>query len=53
MKNLCILLLTIGIMTLGACQNYHSKQPVDSTYYKKTQSVAWPESTASAKPVQK
>ena len=53
MKKLGILLLTIGLMMLGACQNYHSKQPVDSTYYKKTQSVAWPESNSSTKPAQK
>ena len=29
-------------ITLGAC-SFHSKQPVDETYYKRSQSVAWPE----------
>ncbi len=39
------LFLVISILTLclaSAC-SFHSKQPVDDTYYKKTQSVGWPD----------
>ena len=50
MKKIAILCLSVGLLMLSACSNYHAKQEVDSTYYKKTQSVAWPESQTPAKP---
>lgn len=39
------LLFVVSILTLClACAcSYHGKQPVDDTYYKKTQSVGWPD----------
>jgi len=37
-----LLLISAGLMILGACA-FHSKQPVNENYYKKTQSVAWPD----------
>lgn len=40
-KMLC---LCGGLLLVGAC-TFHAKQPVDDTYYKNTQSIAWPEST--------
>ena len=40
-----LLLICAGLMVLGACA-FHSKQPVDETYYKNTQSVAWPDSAS-------
>ena len=40
-KMLC---LCGGLLLVGACA-FHAKQPVDDTYYKNTQSIAWPEST--------
>lgn len=43
-KMLC---LCGGLLLVGAC-SFHAKQPVDDTYYKNTQSIAWPESTPSA-----
>ena len=42
MKAKNLFLLGITCLILGAC-SFHSKQPVDDTYYKKTQSVAWPD----------
>ena len=45
MKKLFVLGLTIGLLGLSACSAYHAKQPVNETYYKRTQQVAWPEST--------
>ena len=53
MKKFGLLWLCFGLFMLGACSNYHAKQEVDSTYYKKTQSVAWPESGSSTKSIQK
>ena len=38
---LCAALL-ISVLSLSACQ-YHTKQPIDDTYYKKTQGIDWPE----------
>lgn len=38
-----LLLLGAFCLILGAC-SFHAKQPIDDTYYKKTQSVAWPDS---------
>lgn len=37
-------LLVIGgaFLILGACGAFHTKQPVNDTYYKNTQSIAWP-----------
>ena len=46
MKKIVIIGFVAGILALTAC-SYHSKQPVDETYYKKTQSVAWPEESTS------
>lgn len=39
-----MLFLCGGLLLVGACA-FHAKQPVDDTYYKNTQSIAWPEST--------
>ena len=41
MKKLLLVVFSVGLLTLAAC-SYHSKQPVDDRYYKKSQSVAWP-----------
>ena len=30
-------------MFVASCGAFHTKQPVDDTYYKNTQSIAWPE----------
>lgn len=46
MKAKNLFLLGITCLILGAC-SFHSKQPVDDTYYKKTQSVAWPDGKSS------
>ena len=43
-----LLLLSAACLMLAACGNFHTKQPVDDTYYKKTQGVAWPDSSSSA-----
>ena len=40
MRKILILALAFGF--ISAC-SFHGKQPKDDTYYKKTQSVAWPE----------
>ena len=40
MKKVLILVLLLGV--ISAC-SFHGKQPKDDAYYKKTQSVAWPE----------
>ncbi|MBR6411918.1 MAG: hypothetical protein IKS41_02005 [Alphaproteobacteria bacterium] len=42
-----IIFLCAGLMLLGAC-TFHSKQPLDETYYKNTQSVAWPDDAPSS-----
>lgn len=44
MKKIVILGLIFVALTvaLSACA-YHTKQPVDDAYYKKTQTVGWPE----------
>ena len=42
MKKLLLLALLLSTVALVACE-YHGKQPVDETYYKRTQSVGWPE----------
>ena len=42
MKKIIMMLSVIGMLGLMAC-SYHSKQPTDETYYKRTQSVAWPD----------
>ena len=42
-----LLLLSATCLILTAC-SFHSKQPVDDTYYKKTQSVAWPDGSSGA-----
>ena len=42
-----LLLICAGLMILGACA-FHKKQPIDENYYKKTQSVGWPDSAPSA-----
>lgn len=39
-----LLLLAVTCLLLSACGNFHSKQPVDDNYYKKTQGIAWPDS---------
>ena len=46
MKKLLFLTVAIGILALSAC-SYHSKQPVNPEYYKRTQGVAWPEENTS------
>jgi len=44
MKKILILGLIVVALSvaLSACA-YHTKQPVDDNYYKKTQTVGWPE----------
>lgn len=37
-----VLGIGVACLCLVACGNYHGKQPVDETYYKRTQGVAWP-----------
>lgn len=37
-----ILILTLIVGFISAC-SFHSKQPKDEAYYKKTQSIDWPE----------
>lgn len=46
-------LLAVSLMTLvlAGC-SYHAKQPVDATYYKQTQGIAYPEKKAVQKPAQ-
>ena len=46
MKKLVIICSVATLLALGACA-FHSKQPVDPEYYKKTQQVAWPEESTS------
>jgi len=43
-----LLLLTAICLIIGAC-SFHSKQPVDDAYYKKTQGIAWPDSQSPKK----
>ena len=45
-----VIFLCAGLLVLGACA-FHSKQPLDETYYKNTQSVAWPDEAAATKTV--
>lgn len=40
MKKLLLILAVCSVLI--ACA-FHSKQPIDDNYYKKTQSVEWPE----------
>ncbi len=40
MKKILFCALLLGFIT--AC-SYNAKQPKDDTYYKRTQSIAWPE----------
>lgn len=42
MKKLLLIMAVCSV--LSACA-FHSKQPIDETYYKNTQSVEWPEQT--------
>ena len=42
MKKLFYLIAFTAIMVLLAACEFHSKQAKDDTYYKRTQSVAWP-----------
>ncbi len=42
MKKLLLIISVLTLLTTTAC-SFHSKQPVDDTYYKKTQSVGWPD----------
>jgi hypothetical protein len=37
-----LLLISSCCLFLGACGAFHTKQPINDTYYKKTQSAAWP-----------
>lgn len=37
-----LLLLSGACMILSACGTFHTKQPIDDTYYKKTQGITWP-----------
>ena len=37
-----VLGIGVACLCLAACGNYHGKQPIDDTYYKQSQSVAWP-----------
>ena len=41
MKKLLFVACIMGMLALMAC-SFHSKQPKDDTYYKRTQSVEWP-----------
>ena len=41
MKKILFLTLIASMVALSACE-FHSKQPKDDTYYKRTQSVEWP-----------
>lgn len=43
-----LLLISSCCLFLGACGAFHTKQPINDTYYKKTQSVAWPNESASS-----
>lgn len=42
-----LLIICAGLAIVSAC-SFHTKQPVDKTYYKNTQSVAWPDSASSS-----
>ena len=37
------LVISIKIVLGASACSFHGKQPVDDTYYKKTQSVGWPD----------
>ncbi len=41
MKKVWFLALIASMIVLSACE-FHTKQPTDETYYKRTQSVEWP-----------
>ena len=49
MKKILFLILTTT--TLSACGEFHSKQPIDERYYKRSQSIEWSESQPVAQPV--
>ena len=42
MKKSLLIAFVLMLCLTTAC-SFHSKQPVDDTYYKKTQSVGWPD----------
>lgn len=42
MKKFLVLSLLFVLVVLSACE-FHTKQPKDDTYYKRTQSVGWPD----------
>lgn len=47
-----LLYITTACLFISACGNYNTKQPIDETYYKKTQGIAWPtEQTSNASTV--
>ncbi len=37
-----LLYISTACLLMSACGNYNTKQAIDDTYYKRTQSVAWP-----------
>jgi len=41
MKKALLIFCVLALCLTSAC-SFHSKQPKDDTYYKKTQSVGWP-----------
>ena len=43
-----LLLISFICLILGAC-SFNKKQPIDDTYYKKTQRIAWPEESLKKK----
>lgn len=42
MKKLLLVICALGVLALMAC-SFHGKQERDDTYYKKTQTVGWPD----------
>lgn len=42
MKKFLFIMCVVSVFVATAC-SYHGKQPVDDTYYKRTQSVGWPQ----------
>ena len=42
MKKLLVFVCLMALCGLTACE-FHSKQAKDDTYYKRTQSIDWPE----------
>lgn len=49
MKNV-LFLMTIAT-ALSACGAFHAKQPIDETYYKRSQSIAWEEPQPVVQPI--